>query len=356
MADKILEGLWDCPYCGEKGIGGLTKTCPNCAHPQDADTKFYLGSEKKVLSEEKAKNYGKGADWTCSFCGSLNRYDRDTCVNCGAGRADSSGSYFDNLKKKEAAAQPAPPPPAPKRKKGRILIPLLLIIAVLLGLRAFIPRSRDAVLTDKSWERTIELEQYATVEEEDWSVPSGGTLLDSRSAVHHYDRILDHYEEETYQVSEQVLDGYDTYTDYVDNGDGTFSEVSYEEPRYRTEYRTETRSVPIYVQEPVYQTLYRYTIDKWIPLRTETARGSYDGSKGSSPVEPYWPELRLGENERENGRRETYVLTFTDSKGKKTYSARVSRDIWDMYSPGDSAKITADMGRNVMEIDGRDVR
>ncbi|MBP5166313.1 MAG: hypothetical protein ILP09_03550 [Oscillospiraceae bacterium] len=356
MAGKILEGLWDCPYCGEKGIGGLTKTCPNCAHPQDADTKFYLGSEKKALSDEKAKNYGKGADWTCSFCGSLNRYDRETCANCGAGRADSSGSYFDNLKKREASAQPSPPPPAPKRSKKRIIIPLLLVIAVLLGLRAIIPRSKDAVLIDKSWERSITLEQYATVEEEDWSVPSGGTLLDSRRAVHHYDQILDHYEEETYQVPERVLDGYDTYTDYVDNGDGTFSEVVREEPRYRTEYRTETRSVPVYVLEPVYQTLYRYNIDKWIPLRTETARGSYDGSKDSTYTEPYWPEFRLGGNERENGRSETYILTFTDSKGKNSYRARVSRDIWDMYSPGDGAKITADMGRNIMEIDGMNVR
>ena len=23
MAKKIVEGLWDCPYCGQKGIGGL---------------------------------------------------------------------------------------------------------------------------------------------------------------------------------------------------------------------------------------------------------------------------------------------------------------------------------------------
>ena len=356
MADRIIEGLWDCPYCGEKGISGLTKTCPNCAHPQDADTKFYLGSEKKAIEAEKAKNYGKGADWTCSFCGSLNRYDRDNCANCGAGRADSSGSYFDNLKKKEAKAQPAPEPPAPKRSKARIIIPLLLIALVLLGLRAFIPRSRDAVLTEKSWERTITSEQYASVEEEDWSVPSGGTLLDSRHAVHHYDQILDHYEEETYQVPEQVLDGYDTYTDYVDNGDGTFSEVSYEEPRYRTEYRTETRTVPVYVSEPVYRTLYRYSVYKWIPSGTQTARGSYDGSKGGNYAEPYWPELRLGENERESGRSETYVLVFTDRKGKKSYRARVSRDIWDSYAPGDGAKISSDIGGNVMEIDGVNVR
>ena len=54
MAKKIIEGLWDCPYCGQKGIGGLTKSCPNCAHPQDAGTKFYLGEKKEYLEEDKA--------------------------------------------------------------------------------------------------------------------------------------------------------------------------------------------------------------------------------------------------------------------------------------------------------------
>ena len=106
MAKKIVEGLWDCPYCGQKGIGGLVKSCPNCAHPQDADTKFYLGEKKAYLDEEKAKDYGKGADWTCSFCGSLNRYGNANCVNCGAQREDSSGDYFENRKKRKRSSGP----------------------------------------------------------------------------------------------------------------------------------------------------------------------------------------------------------------------------------------------------------
>ena len=47
MADKLIEGIWDCPYCDAKGIGGLRKYCPNCGHPQDKGTKFRVGEETR---------------------------------------------------------------------------------------------------------------------------------------------------------------------------------------------------------------------------------------------------------------------------------------------------------------------
>ncbi len=107
MANKIIEGLWDCPYCDQKGIGGLTKQCPNCGHPQDEGTVFYLPSKKEYLDKETAAMYGKGADWICSFCESLNRYDNEVCSNCGASREDSIGDYFSNKTDdvKEAVAE-----------------------------------------------------------------------------------------------------------------------------------------------------------------------------------------------------------------------------------------------------------
>ena len=44
---RLVEGLWDCPYCGTKGIGGLTQTCPNCGKTRGEETKFYMGSRKR---------------------------------------------------------------------------------------------------------------------------------------------------------------------------------------------------------------------------------------------------------------------------------------------------------------------
>ncbi len=61
---------------------------------------------------------------------------------------------------------------------------------------------------------------------------------------YYYESVLDHYENIEVQSSRQVYD-HDEYT-IVDNGDGTFKEVSH--PVYRTEYYTETVQSPVYRQ------------------------------------------------------------------------------------------------------------
>lgn len=93
---KIIEGLWDCPYCGSKAIGGLTKKCPVCGHPQDINTKFYLGKKKKYLDPLTAKQYGKEPDWVCPKCTTLNRYMNQLCTNCSTAKSDAEKDYFGN--------------------------------------------------------------------------------------------------------------------------------------------------------------------------------------------------------------------------------------------------------------------
>ena len=359
MAKKIIEGLWDCPYCGQKGIGGLTKSCPNCAHPQDAGTKFYLGEKKEAMDAEKAKEYGKGADWTCAFCGSLNRYSSTNCNNCGAQREDSSGDYFENRRKEQAAQAPPAPPPQPRKK--RKLWPLLLAVIAVIAVVFLVTRPKDkaTTVTDKTWQRAIEVEALTAVREQSWArAPENARNVTSRQAIRTYEQVLDHYEEEAYDVPYDVLDGYDTYTEYEDNGDGTYTEVEREEPRYRTEYRTEYRTVPVYRQEPVYDTLYEYDIDKWVHSRTEKAGGScYEprselirAGEWSVEAEPYWPDTRLGGSERENGRSEEYVLYFTDAKGR-SYSTRVTQDLWNKYSRDQGVELEV-QGNRVLAVDG----
>ena len=363
MASKetILKGLWDCPYCGQKGIPGLTKSCPNCAHPQDAGTKFYLGSVEEKLEEEKAGEYGKGADWTCAFCGSLNRYYAENCNNCGAERADSSGDYFENRRKEEEAQKPPSPPPQPPKKKRTGLIAAILIALVALIVFVVLPRSRATTVTDRTWERAIAVEALTTVRESGWSIPNGGTLVSSKQAIQRYEQVLDHYAEEEYQVPRQVLDGYDIKTEYKDNGDGTFTKIETEVPRYRTEYETETRTVPVYRQEPVYATLYEYDIDRWLDARTERAGGSSYEPKsdlirgGLEISEPYWPDTRMGGNEREKGRSETYILYFTDAKNNKSYAASVSQEVWESYKRGDSVELEV-QGSRVLSVDDKPTR
>lgn len=52
---KIIEGLWDCPFCGNKRIRAGRKTCPDCGHPQDENTKFYMRMKLNMFLRRKQK-------------------------------------------------------------------------------------------------------------------------------------------------------------------------------------------------------------------------------------------------------------------------------------------------------------
>ena len=347
MEKKLVEGLWDCPYCGAKGISGLKKHCPACSHPQDEGTKFYVGEEVSYIDEEKAKDYGNGADWTCAYCGSLNKHDQDNCSNCGAPREDNKGDYFDNQEHNaEKAAKLEKEHQAvgigvKKKSNGRgAIIGVIAIVLILLMVFLMMPKSSTAEVTAKAWDIEQEIEQYGTVEEEGWELPDGATVLDSSMEVHHYEQVLDHYEDVEVEKSRQVLDHYDTETSYVDNGDGTFSEETSEVPVYVTEYYTEWEEEPVYVDEPVYQPYYLYIVDKWSYERSVITSGTTD--------DPVVGEVTLSSNEREGQLIENYCLTF---EGKKTYEVYVDYDTFMNYNVGDSAKITVKSG-TVTKIDG----
>ena len=116
--------------------------------------------------------------------------------------------------------------------------------------------------------------------------------------------------------------------------------------------------MPVYRQEPVYDTLYEYEIDKWVPARTEKAGGScYEprselirAGEWSVVSEPFWPDTRLGGNERESTRSEEYILYFDDAKGK-SYSARVPEELWNRFSRDQSVELEV-QGSRVLSIDG----
>lgn len=342
MAKQILEGLWDCPYCKTTAIGGLTKHCPCCGHPQDTDTKFYMGTAKKYLDEDLAKQYGQGGDWVCPYCGSLNRVNFQYCSNCAAPKEEAKEDYF-------SKPEPAPEPeketsfqqkqtPQQKPKGLRRFLPLLIPLAILIALIvAFLPKNVDCQVSAKEWSRSVDIEALRTVQESAWDVPDGAEVYDTRTEIHHYQPVFDHYEKRSRQVSERVYDGEDTHTSYSDNGDGTFTEETYTTPRYRTEYHTEYYDEPIYRNEPVFAPKYYYNIDRWMTDRTEDSSGGDD--------EPLWPELNLAENEREGTRRESYRLTVTDNKKGKEYTVGLRQEQWEQFQTGDAVKITVVQGR-----------
>ena len=207
----------------------------------------------------------------------------------------------------ETAAQPQPVQPQAKRRSPLLIFAIILI--AIIGLFVWMNGNKtagDLKITALNWIRNINVEENRMFSESGWTMPASAEQTDARNEIHHYDRVLDHYESVDVQRSRQVIDHYETYYTYDDNGNGTFTEVAHERPVYTTEYYTETVEQPVYVQVPRYQTKYYYNIWRWTPSRDVTASGEDQN--------PSWPEVTLGENEREGQRSERYTFTVESQK------------------------------------------
>jgi len=350
---KLVMGYWDCPFCGSKGIRGDVVNCPSCGRAR-GDVQFYMKdytegetreanerSDIEYLSEEQAKYVSKNPDWYCSFCNSLNSDNAQFCGNCGASREDSESNYFQMLEKKkareaaEAAAQSGNK--APQKSSRKPLVIILALLLVIVGVFVFLNSNKtagDLKVTALNWVRNINIEENRMFSESGWELPSGAEKTDARNEIHHYDQVLDHYENVEVKRSRQVVDHYETYYTYTDNGNGTFSEVPHERPVYTTEYYTETVKQPVYRSVPRYATKYYYNVWRWTPSRDVTAQGDDHNTA--------WPEYTLAENEREGQRSETYRFTVehTEKKAAPT-TYRLAEGDWMNLNVGDQIYITA---------------
>lgn len=376
---RIIEGVWDCRYCGAKKVRGGLRECPQCGHPRDEGVTFYIDNPKNyVYDEEKAAKARRGPDWVCEACDCLNSADDAICIGCGTPRDGKSKDYFQTqealhakqrqleekqnrlaeeqrsvYKREESDWQafdptylrPVTEQPKPEKKKvnlKKILIPVLsvlMIVAMVWGMVAlFSPREVSGTVMDMEWERSIEVEEYKTVRETDWSIPPGGRKVSESEEIHHYNSVLDHYETKTRTYTEQVLDHYEEYVSgYRDLGNGHFEEITSQRPVYRTETRTETYQEPVYIQVPVFQTKYVYDIEKWV-------HQSYKKTSGNDK-DPYWSDYECKDKEREGTRSETYTITVQDEDGKsKDY--KLSFDQWKSLEKGQTVKMKADVFGN----------
>ena len=350
---KLVMGYWDCPFCGSKGIRGDVVNCPSCGRAR-GDVQFYMKdyaegetreendrSDVEYLSEEQAKYVSKNPDWYCSFCNSLNSDNAQFCGNCGASREDSESNYFQMLEKKkareaaEAAAQSGNRPSQKPSRKPLVII--LAILLVIVGIFVFMNGNKtagDLTVTALNWVRNINIEENRMYSESGWELPAGAEKTDAKKEIHHYDQVLDHYENVQVQRSRQVVDHYETYYTYSDNGNGTFSEVPHERPVYTTEYYTETVKQPVYRSVARYATKYYYNIWRWTPSRDVTASGDDHNTA--------WPEVTLADNEREGQRSEAYRFTVEHTQKKKpSETYRLDENDWMNLNVGDQIYITA---------------
>lgn len=357
---KLIEGLWDCPYCNTKAIRGSIRECPNCGKPRDEDTRFYMPGTIKYVAEEEAKKINRNPDWICQYCDCLNSASDTICKSCGSERTDENLDYFSNKEKSKksneifnSSSDISSFYGSDERKNDdsyynensflysvknfitenwKKLLIILSVIALVTGIVClFIPRTEVITVNDFKWERNIDIEELKTVNESDWQLPSSARLKYTRSEISRYENVVDHYDRESRQVAKQRITGYEEYVSgYRDLGNGYFEEVKSQRPVYETYYETEYYDKPVYRQEPVYQTKYYYEIDKWIFKRNIKTQGMNKN--------PYWGEIVLSDNERVSTKKETYYIIATDTNGK-IKEILVQYETWNNLEIGQSVKM-----------------
>ena len=195
----------------------------------------------------------------------------------------------------------------------------------------YFARSKEIFVAVESfgWERTIETEEHRLVEEEDWSVPSGGTRLRSFRAIHHYDKVLSHYETRT--RTQQRAAGTEQYVcGKRDLGNGYF------EDKYctRTIYESyeEQYEEPIYRKEPVYKTKYRYSIYRW-----QTANPLFIKGNDHQPRWPNTSAIQQDSRRRLGNRSGKYIIIVRDDLGE-LHEHTIPFDKWEALKKGQQIK------------------
>ena len=177
---------------------------------------------------------------------------------------------------------------------GGILGVILVVILIILS-----TRQHELTIIDKHWERQVIVEEYRTVQEEGWSIPTGGRKTGQYQDIYTYQQVFDHYDYTT--ESRTVPDG--GHYEVVGH-DSEGNPITEWVTDYRTEYYTE--SEPVYRQEPVYRTKYQYDIERWVFDHYETTNGRVDA--------PYFATPNLTDNFRTNGTKEKYTVTATKNR------------------------------------------
>ena len=317
---NLYVGKWDCETCGHEGNLGPHVHCSNCGAPRPEDVEFYLPRGANIVVDEEAiKEAKEGVNWVCAFCSNGNRQSFNACVSCGALHEDSIKKLEEKVYDldevptgEEKYKKPEAPPPPKFMQKGwlRYLWYGFFGIAGYLGLNQ-ISSTIEVPIKEVHWERTILYQEYKQVEEEGWSIPSGGEKVKSFRALHHTDRKIIRYKTKTRTVKEAA--GSERYVcGKKDLGNGYFQDVYCDRTIYRD--RQETYEAPVYKDIPVYKTKYLFKIYRWKPYKKYETRGS--------TKEVAWKEIpdfvkNNTQKYKELSRKEIYYFMIHDHKKQK---------------------------------------
>jgi hypothetical protein len=322
MNEAVYEMLWDCKYCGQKKLLGIThRFCAGCGAPQDPNARYFPPDNEKVAVKDHPY---VGADVTCPSCRQPMSRAAKCCTNCGGPIAQGA-----EVAMKQDVVIPPPgypppghtpmgmaaaPPPAPSSKTKIILgvvgaIAALVLAVILVAL--FWKREGVFEVHAWVWERSIAVERFEPVRKTVWcdDKPIGA-------------RELSRHREQ--KGTDKVKDGETCGTRKKDLGNGSYKEVRECQPKYK--------DVPVYADRCDIE------LTEWHVIRTAEA-------KGASPSDPpRWPNAELGRPgtclgcEREGARNESYTVVFTDLKSKGESNCDFPQDKWASFAKGSKWK------------------
>lgn len=317
-AETILL-FWDCPDCGHPHIEGPTKRCPGCFYWRDRAVTFYETPESRVLTAEEEAKYTTNPDWICKACGAANAdeglpVDQLLCGSCNQWQTNSldlGENAPDRLKTGETVVQrpsdwipPAPspepePPKTPPNWRRRIAIGAVGIggsATIWTGVNLLSPQIIEAEIISRTWTVTVEIQEKRPTDDSGWTRPSDAYDVTTSTRQRGTRQVQVGTRQEEEQVSYREQTGTKEECKTVSRGDGTGTRSCKDVPVYTTKYRTETKTVPVYRDEPVYDTWYSYTVDRWKQKKVLTKDGQENAPRTPPPVtltnRPY-PEQAL---------------------------------------------------------------
>ena len=306
MPGPVYEMLWDCKFCGQKKLLGLShRHCPNCGAQQDANARYFPPDDERIAVQD---HRFVGADIVCHYCSAASSRAAHHCGNCGAPLAEGQGVQprSDPTRVPGAALTPSV---LPKKRFGvGLLVALVLGVLCLCGVLSsllFWKRAAAFSVVREEWSRTVNVETFAPVNDSAWcdQLPAGAS------------NVLRHREQRS---TKQVPSGEDCHTKKVDNGDGTFHEQKDCTPKLK--------------EEPVLDDKCAFQITRWHIVRTAKAQGS-------DTTNVRWPDTQLTRPgscvgcEREGARSETYTVVFQDPKAE-TFRCDFAQQKWSAFAVG----------------------
>lgn len=401
---KIVEGRWDCDYCGTKGIKGRFTKCPNCGVARGKDTEFYLPpeEEREILKGEELRTFNRNPDWLCPFCGSLNSDSNKTCVNCGSTRTEKNQTYFDLRKEEEKRraeeeVEREYVSRSYKPEKSRTLselfskenICIALMYTGIVAVIAFLiylvsPKHITLNVEGFKWERTVAIEKFQTVEESGYYLPEDARLISSTeepdddddddrwsSSDSDDDDDWGSSSDNSWSSSDNDDDNWwsssnDSWSssdddDWWSSSDDSWSSSddddwwSSSDDSWGWDDDSETDlgngyfdiydMIRIPVSRFFNKLKHSITFNK-TKYVYEIDKWVYDRTitAEGNDHNPYWPDTsNLSEIERESSKNEEYYVTGTDSEGKQ-HEIKISYSDWESIEIGDKVKFEVSFG------------